>query len=59
VGVYPSRRHINKISFVHGSFGDWLLQEHTIWGITVQNWMGAFLIYAALLMLCAWLMSRR
>jgi hypothetical protein len=43
---------------VHGSFGDWLLQEHTIWRITVQNWMGPFLIYAALLMLCAWLMKR-
>ena len=30
-----------------GSFGDWLLQQHTIWGITVQNWMGPFLIYVA------------
>jgi hypothetical protein len=43
---------------VHGSFGDWLIQEHTIWGITVQNWMGPFLIYAALLMLFTWLMKR-
>ncbi len=44
-----------KYLFMPEPFGNWLLQEHAIWGMHLQNWMGPFVGFFSLLVLYFWL----
>jgi hypothetical protein len=42
-----------------GPFGDWLVNQFTVFGITLQNWMIPFLGGVALGCLVLWHIHRR